>query len=216
MRNNLAPSIAAMAALVLMGGIPAEGANVIGPPVSVTGPTFGDPYTVDKLFDSVVTAADINITAYGGINGQWAGPGAGPHTLFMDFGSSITASGLAYSQRLGNDPVADKVGTVEFWFSDSDFLGVTPGDAPSAIVSLTNTTDTVLTSYDLGGVYSGRYVAARFTAASLLPPTNNPGGTEMRFLAPIPEPSTVVLMTLVGMVGAAVLRRSRRAGEWSK
>src|SRR5690606_34097520 len=122
----------------------------------------------------------------------------------------------AYSQRLGNDPVADKVGTIEFWFSDSDFVGTFPGGAPSAVVNVTNTTDTILTSYDLGGVYSGRYVAARFTAASLLPPTNNPGGTEMRFLAPVPEPGTILLLTLAGVAGTVGVRRSRRARKCSK
>lgn len=212
MQKHLGPWVAALAVVTFWGGMSAQGATVIGPPVTVTGPTFGDPFTVDKLFDSVVTEADVNVTPYGGLNGQWAGPGAGPHEIFMDFGSSITAAGVAYSQRLGNDPVADKVGTIEFWFSDSDFLGVFPAGVPSSVVSLTNTTDTILTSYDLGGVYSGRYVAARFTAASLLPPTNNPGGTEMRFLAPIPEPGTLLLITLVGVAGAAGVRTSRRAG----
>jgi hypothetical protein len=167
----------------------------------VSGPEFSPDFAANKLFDATVTEADLNTTTYGA-EGQWAGPGAGPHAIFMDFGQIISTDGVAYAQRLGDDPLADKVGTIEFWFSDTTFGGTLPGRPADANVSITNTGDQVLTSYGLGGLFSGQHVAARFTAASLTPPANNPGGSEMRLILSIPEPSMLVLggMAIIGLV----------------
>lgn len=174
-----------------------------GPDV-VTGPTFGVPFTVDQLFNATVSDSDIDSTVFGA-EGQWAGPGAGPHEIFMDYGSSITASGVAYSQRLGDDPAADKVGTIEFWFSDTDFAGVFPVSAADVVVTVTNTSDSVFTNYDFGGSFSGQYVAARFISAPGAPTTHNPGGSEMRLT--IPEPGSLALLSLGGLL----IARRRRA-----
>lgn len=203
-RHPVLPLLSGSLCLLLVAAVEAQ--VVVPAPTTVTGVTFGAPFTVDKLFDASVTSADLGVTAYGSSDDQWAGPGAGPHEIFMDFGSSITASGVAYAQRAGADPAADKVGTIDFWFSDTDFAGVFPAGSPDATASITNTTDTVITAYDLGGEFSGQYVAARFTAFSLAPPTNNPGGTELRLLM-VPEPVSAMLVGL-GAVFAAVSQRS--------
>lgn len=209
MLNHLRTWAAFFAATMLVSGTTVCAQQIVPPPASVTGPTFGAPFTVDQLFDASVSSADLGVTAYGTEDGQWAGPGEGPHELFMDYGASVSVNGVAYSQRAGNDPVADKVGLIEFWFSDTDFADVFPATTADATATITNTTDTVLTAYDLGGVFSGQYVAARVTAASLDPPVNNPGGTELRLLAPVPEPASVLLLSLISIIGLGVLQRDR-------
>ncbi len=190
---------------MLLFAAPSQSATLVDAdgPDSVTGPTFGAPFTVDQLFNATVTGADIDSAVFGG-EGQWAGPGAGPHEIFMDYGTSVTASGVAYSQRLGDDPAADKVGTIEFWFSDTDFSGVFPVSPADVVVTITNTSDSVFTNYEFGGTFSGRYVAARFFSAPSAPPTHNPGGSEMRLT--IPEPGSMALLAIGGLT---LLRRRR-------
>jgi hypothetical protein len=196
-------------AMGIAGQLSSAHAAILTPSVPATGPTYGAPYEVTKMFDATVTDADVGVTSYGGSDGQWAGPGAGPHEIFMDYGTSVAAVGFAFSQRAGNDPVADKVGQIEFWFSDTDYLGVFPVTAPDATSLITNTTDTVLTRYDFPAALSGQYVAAKFSAASLAPATNNPGGSEFRLIA-VPEPGAALLTLATIGVAAAGWQRSPR------
>lgn len=210
MMKKLCVCSALLATACLMSGSPTLGAIIIDPPSGgTTGASFPG-FPPSNLFDGSVSAADVGSTSYGAGDSQFAGNGVGPHVVFMDYGSSVTAIGVAYAQRAGNDPLADKVGLIEFWFSNDDFGGVIPASSPDVSTTITNTTNQVLTEYDFGGSASGRYVAARFTAASLDPPTNNPGGSEMRLLG-VPEPATNVLFLLASAsAGFAALRRSRR------
>lgn len=201
--NRVLLTSAVVGGALLMAG-PSQAGMIVDAdgPDTATGPAFGAGFEVTNLFDSVVTDGDIGVTDYAGMDGQWAGPGLGPHDIFLDYGSSITASGVAYSQRAGDIATADKVGTIEFWFSDTDFGGVIPGTPADGTATVTNVTDSILTEYDLGGTFSGQFVAARFT--SVVGGTFNPGGTEMRLT--IPEPGSLALLTLGGL---AMLRRRR-------
>ncbi len=162
------------------------------PPTATANSEFAAAYVVTNLLDdATLTGADIGIKAYGGADAQYAGVGAGPMELFFDYGSSITTNYIAYAQRVGADPNADKVGTIDLWFSDSDFGGVIPAASPDAHVAVTSMTG-LLAPYSLGGVKSGRFVAARLTISdvSLNSPQNNIGGNELRLVT---GPSDVVL-----------------------
>lgn len=194
MLRHLAASMAT-AAIITLSTQNAVAYQVIAPPVASSGPQYNGDYSVAKLFDASVSDSDVGVTSYGNPDGQWAGPGEGPHEVFMDFGASISTSAIAYAQRSGDLADADKIGTVDLWFSDTDFAGVFPADAPDTTATITNPTDTILHPYSLGGTFSGQYVAARFNAATLGIDPNNPGGSEFRFLA-IPEPSSVGIATL--------------------
>ncbi|WP_442485626.1 hypothetical protein [Aeoliella sp. SH292] len=194
MLRHLATTMAA-ATVITLAAQSAAAYQVIAPPVASSGPQYDGNYSVAKLFDASVTDGDVGVTSYGNPDGQWAGFGEGPHEVFMDFGASISPSAIAYAQRSGDLADADKIGAVDFWFSDTDFAGIFPVDAPDTTATITNTTDTILHPYSLGGTFSGQYVAARFNAASPGLAINNPGGSEFRFLA-VPEPSSVLLATL--------------------
>lgn len=159
----------------------------------------------EKLFDDTYLDEGNNINTelflldYNDLTAdldQYAGDGVGPMTLFMDYGSSVSANWFAYAQRSGADPTADRVGKFEFWFSNSDFGGVLPGTSPDASFSLGATDDRLLNSklypFTLSGTHAGRYVAVRLTASevSTSRPTNNIGGHEFRLLS---GPGDVVL-----------------------
>lgn len=163
------------------------GADVLPVPIAVTASSeFAAQYAVTNLFDATVTNADVGNTLYGNPDGQWAGVGAGPFNVFMDFGSSLTGvDGFAYSQRLGATPTTDKVGKVDLWFSNTNFDGVLPATPADASVTVTNVTTRLFTQYSFGqNEFSGRYVAARFSA-----PTGgggNIGGSEFRLTTNTP------------------------------
>jgi hypothetical protein len=164
-------------------------AAVVAPPVSVTASSeFAAGFVVTNMFDATVNENNLDVTPYGQGDGQWAGMGVGPFDVFMDFGSLIAGiDGLAYSQRLGADPVLDKVGRIDLWFSTSDFGGVIPGSAPDASVTITNTTNSVLTQYTFGALsFDARYVAAQFfsTPGAV---AGNIGGSEFRLLTDTPD-----------------------------
>ena len=179
----------------------------------------------EKLFDDVYLDQGSNINGelfvldYNELENivveQYAGNGVGPMTLFMDYGSTVSANWFAYAQRSGADPTADRVGTFEFWFSDTDFGDVLPETDPDATFKLSPNDARILNStfypYTLSGDHSGRYVAMRLTASEVSTgrPTNNIGGHEFRLMS---GPSDVVLeidratgeMTLSNdLVGAA-------------
>lgn len=75
--------------------------SVIAPPVTVTASSeFSGDFAVTMLFDAPVTNADIGATPFG-VEGQYAGNGLGPHSVYMDFGADISTGGFAFSQRIG-------------------------------------------------------------------------------------------------------------------
>ncbi|WP_442484436.1 PEP-CTERM sorting domain-containing protein [Aeoliella sp. SH292] len=131
--------------------------------------------------------------------------------VFMDYGSPISANWFAYSQRTGNNPVADKVGKFEFWFSNTDFAGTAPTTTPDAVFQLqpgdNRINDSLFRPYTLSGDHSGRYVAMRITetaASGALNTTSRIGGHEFRLLQ---GPSDVVL-TVDRSNGAMTLRNN--------
>lgn len=127
---------------------------------------------------------------------QYQGLGEEPKTVFMDYGTPVSANWFAYAQRSGGDPTADRVGKFEFWFSNSDFGGVLPATPADAVVQIADTDarlrDSVLRPYSLSGDRTGQFVALRLTVSGLSEPrpTNNIGGHEFRLLQ---GPADVVL-----------------------
>ena len=127
---------------------------------------------------------------------QYAGAGPAPKTVFMDFGSSINTNWFAYAQRDGGNPLADRIGKFEFWFSNTDFGGLLPGTNPDSVLELSpddpRVSDSIFRPYPLFGEQSGRFAAVRFTISELSEdqPTNNIGGNEFRFLS---GPSDIVV-----------------------
>lgn len=153
---------------------------------------FGGNFVVGSLFDdATLTGADIGIKAYDGGSLQYAGVGADPKELFLDFGQSVSANYLAFAQRVGGDALADKIGQIELWFSDTDFGAAIPAAAADKTVEITELSGRI-TPYTLGDVASGRYVAARLTISDLSAgqPVNNIGGNEFRLAT---GPSDIVL-----------------------
>lgn len=175
---------------------------------------FGPPYLAGSLFDGTVADADLGTTVYGVSDNQWAGVGPGPHSLFMDFGTAVSANGIAYAQRAGafagNN---DKVGKIDLWFSNVDFGGVLPVTPAQATVnpSVPSPNTGLLVNYPWGGPLTGRYVAARFTAldTSLPNGVNNIGGSELRLT--VPEPTTISMLALLGAAACAAVRSKRNA-----
>lgn len=163
---------------------------------------FSGDFAVANLLDAMVTQADVGTAfAAGGAN-QWAGSGVGPHVIQMIFDTSITTDGFVYSQRLGDIPTTDKATSISFWFNDTDLGTVVPSTPADAIIDITNTDNSDLTQYSLGGTFTGQFVQAEFTGNG-----GNPGGSEMRMtLSAIPEPTSLVVLGL-GMVGLITCRR---------
>lgn len=156
---------------------------------------FFDDVVLDDPLDNDLFVADYN--GEGVVSAQYAGLGAAPKVVFMDYGASINPNWFSYAQRSGADPTADRVGSFEFWFSNSDFGGVLPGGDPDAVLNIDpddeRLRDSILRPYPLGSdSLSGRYVAMRLTVSDLSAnqPVNNIGGHEFRFLD---GPSDVVL-----------------------
>ena len=145
--------------------------------------------------DSELFVLDYNDPELSGTYVQYANLGAGPATVFFDYGQSVSANWFAYSQRSGADATADRVGKFEFWFSNTPFADV-PATAPDSTLQIAPTDnrlrDSVLRPYTLSGEKSGRYVAMRLTQSTLSDgqPVTNIGGHEFRLLD---GPSDVVL-----------------------
>ena len=100
-------------------------------------------------------------------------------TSSWNFGAPILANTIAYAQRMGGDDRADKVGQIEFWFSDQSFGGVVPATPADATVPITNVENGTIMPYSMRGEYSGRFVAMRLTAHSTF---GSIGGNEFRFV----------------------------------
>ncbi|TWT85895.1 hypothetical protein Pla123a_07020 [Posidoniimonas polymericola] len=123
---------------------------------------------------------------------QYAGLGVAPKTVFFDYGSSVTANHFVYAQRSGGNPIADRVGQFEFWFSNTDFGGVVPTGEPDSVFNLSPTDnrllDSVIRPYPLYGSQSGRYVAVRFTVSEISGDAGNIGGHEFHLATGPTEP----------------------------
>lgn len=157
-------------------------AEILDAPTSVTASSeYAAEYAVSNLFDAAVTDADVGSTFFGNPDGQWAGVGIGPFNVFMEFATPLSGvDGFAYSQRLGANPILDKVGQIDFWFSDTSFGGVLPATPADASVTLTNTTNSTFTQYNFGGKsFSGQFVAAQFFSVPGAT-GGNIGGSEFR------------------------------------
>lgn len=216
-----------------------QGFSVVGSTPTVSIPegqlNEGENAGPDQLFDDDVLdesptriESDLFVTNYtdadlfpGGFLGQYAIGGEMPGVtdsavVFMDYGTSVTANWFAYAQRTGGNPVADKVGKFEFWFSNADFGGVVPATTPDAIVNLLSSDnridDSAIRPYTLGGENSGRYVAMRITEtdeSGALTSTSRIGGHEFRLLD---GPSDVVL-TVDRSNGSMTLRNNLAGAE---
>lgn len=175
----------ACAATVTMAGSAStvQAVTVLPVPTVFSGPEFAPAFSFANVFDATVAESDLDTTSYGPVNGigdaEWAGPGTGPHDTFMDFGAPITTDGFAYSQRSNLGFGTDKIGQVDFWFSDTDFGGVVPAASPDTSVAISNLSDGVLNQYTFGPTsFTSRYVAARFISEF----GPNTGGSEFRLL----------------------------------
>lgn len=163
-----------------------------------------------RLYDANPAVSDLGTNFAAGNALQYAGNGVGPHVLVFDYGSTVTFTGIAYSQRLGADPIADKVQNIEVWATDTD-----PGPASLALPGTlgaaqgntgqldTSPGVTTFLNYPVGGELSGRYVVFRLNDSG--PGSFNPGGSELQ-LTLVPEPATGVL----GLCGLLLAMRRRR------
>jgi hypothetical protein len=188
----------------------------------------------DKFFDDEILdetgqiVFDLFKTNYtdpdlfpGGFLGQYAIGGEMPGVadsavVFMDYGAPVSANWFGYAQRTGGNPVADKVGKFEFWFSNADFAGAVPTGAPDAVVNLlpgdNRINDSVIRPYTLGGDRMGRYVAMRITetaASGALTSTSRIGGHEFRLL----DGPTDVVLTVDRASGEMTLRNNLSGAE---
>ncbi len=151
-----------------------------------------------------------NYTELQGVYAQFAGQGPAPKSVFFDYGSPVTANWFAYAQRAGGNPLADRVGKFELWFSNSSFNDTIPATPADAVVELLPDDDRLFDStirpYTLGGDKTGRYVAMRLTLTevSAAQPTNNVGGHEFRLMQ---GPSTLILDVDRG-TGAMTIRNN--------
>jgi len=155
-----------------------------------------------RLYDALPTTADIDTNFDAGNAQQYAGDGTGPHVLVFDYGASVTFNGLAYSQRLGGDPIADKVQTIDVWVSDTD-PGTAAVDLPGTLGEAGGSTGqlntdaglTTFANYDLGADLTGRYVVFQLNDAGA--GSFNPGGSELQltFDTPPTDPDLTAPVT---------------------
>ena len=136
----------------------------------------------ENLYDANPTIADFDSVIF--VGGQWGGDGAGPHIVIYEYSDRIVFNGLAYVQRLGGIPTADKVPSMKIWVSETDprgglsglglfnmpILATPPVDSPTLIQD----TNLTLRYYPLGEFLTGRYVIFELAQG-----TFNPGGAEL-------------------------------------
>ena len=212
-RRRISPrAVAILAAMVI---VPLTASNALGQftslgaPIGVTTPdeVENENSTPSNLFDDDVLDdfggtqinSDLFAVDYNQITAdtlQYAGQGSAPKTVFLDYGSPVTANWFAYAQRSGSDTSADRVGMFELWFSNTAFNDTLPNSPADAVVTIDSNDqrlrDSTLRPYTLGGEKTGQYVAIRFTVSELSAnrPVNNIGGHEFRLMT---GPSDVVL-----------------------
>ncbi|QDU56105.1 PEP-CTERM sorting domain-containing protein [Aeoliella mucimassa] len=157
---------------------------------------FLDVYGVDsELFNFNYNNPDPEVV----VGSQYVSVGATPKTLFFDYGSTVSSNSFAWAQRSGAIPDADRVGSFEFWFSDTPFgasNNETPATEPDSVFALdgddARALDSYIRPYPLNNDYSFQYVAMRITVAEVSAENGNTniGGSEFRMLS---GPSPVVL-----------------------
>ena len=109
------------------------------PTAATANSEFGGTFVVGALFQDTVTAADIGVKQYTPqTTVDYAGVGPDPKNIFLDFGNSISANYLAFAQRLGGDFLADKVGQIDVWFSNTDFANTLPATAPNKTIQVSD------------------------------------------------------------------------------
>jgi hypothetical protein len=171
-----------------------------GVPQNLFDDTFlDDPFFVDftaELFNLNYNNPNPDVQLGNG----YAGTGAGPMSLFFDMGSLVTTNSFAFSQRAGDLPRADRVGTFEFWFDTQSFNSTLPARPADAVVRLDGDDprllDSIFRPYPLAGdtndEFTFQFAALRLTISevSASQPINNIGGSEFRFTY---GPSPVIL-----------------------
>jgi hypothetical protein len=119
---------------------------------------------------------------------QYAGLGGTPKRLFFNYGSPVTTNSFAFAQRAGALPRADRVGTFEFWFSDTDFGSTLPERPADSVTRLDpddpRLLDSYLRPYALQQEFTAQYMAMRITMSevSVGQAATNIGGNEFRFM----------------------------------
>ncbi len=173
-------------------------------PTSYSGSSSSSGYTVDGLFDGSVTAADIGTS--NNVEGQYACDGNSGDmspTVAMDFGSSHTFSTMVYCQRLsfwyeaGQHLYTDWVDSIDLWFGDSAFTASYPATIPNRVADETLIISQAdgLFQYDFTSSHTGQYVLARLNSSDAAG-TANPGGRELLLGSAIPEPSSLMLISI--------------------
>ncbi len=173
-------------------------------PTSFSASSDSSGFTVDGLFDGSVTAADIGTS--NNVGSQYACNGDSGDispTVAMDFGSSLTFNTLVYCQRASwTNPAngvvyADWVDSIDLWFGNSAFTASYPATIPSSAAdeTLTINHEDGLVQYNFTSAHSGQYVLARLNS-SYAAGSANPGGREMLLGNTIPEPSSVMLLSI--------------------
>jgi hypothetical protein len=163
---------------------------------------FNNDYRAANMFtDATLTVADLGVKAYTDAQPQYAGVGIGPMNVFIDNGASINANWVAFAQRSGAIPTADRVGTIDLWFSNTPFGGVLPATAPQATVKFDDPLGSTIKQFPLMKELAGRYVAMKMTIHELSAAgsVNNIGGHEFRFMQG-PAPLTLQVNTTTGAI----------------
>jgi hypothetical protein len=163
----------------------------------------------------------------GNLEEQWAANGQTDGDtspiVKMDFGSTLTFSGLGYAER-DTDSLVDQVKTINLFFMtqvEYNAYTLTPNQLNAAPTSSNYTTEESVAvtpavsstptwaTYTFSGNadVSGEYVVAQFVQDLPGSQAANPGGLEFRMVELAPEPSTWALM--LGGVGLLAFWRIR-------
>lgn len=139
-------------------------------------------FSVSNLFDGKIVPEGLNTAE--DLGGEYACDQTKEVSpvVWLDFGSAIKTSGIAYSQRSGDD---SQVYSIKLWFFDEDpnTGAVLPAREPDEELALTNTSDQNLTRYDFAKSHHGRFVVLQLISGGS-PGANKAGagGGELRFI----------------------------------